>query len=155
MPMTAVEQLAIRVAIEDLNSAFAYYLDHNQVEPLVDLFTADARYIHGERRTEGREALRALFIARTSAGVRTTRHFYSGLRLQVHDERNASGQSVCMLFAANQTPPIGFCAPQLVADFVDRYVREADGRWRIAQRDIERVFAADTEAHSPVTAAQG
>jgi hypothetical protein len=76
--MAAPDQLAIRLAIEDLNAAFTYHLDHNQVEPLVDLFTANARYSHGERRTEGREALRSLFIARTAAGVRTTRHLYSG-----------------------------------------------------------------------------
>ena len=139
--MTAPNPLAIRLAIEDLNAAFAYHLDHNQVEPLVDLFTADGRYYHGERRTEGREALRALFIARIAAG-RTSRHFYSGLRIDIHDERSASGHSVWMAFAANQAPPVGFCTPHLVADFIDRYTLGADGRWRIAQRDIQRVFAA-------------
>ena len=140
--MAAFNRLAIRLAIEDLNAAFTYYLDHDQIEPLVDLFTANARYSHGERRTEGRDALRALFIARTAAGPRTTRHLYSGLRIDIHDERTASGQSVCMAFAANQAPPIGFCTPHLVADFIDRYVLDIDGRWRIEQRDIHRVFAA-------------
>jgi SnoaL-like domain len=140
--MTASDRLTIRLAIEDLNAAFAHHLDHNQVEPLVDLFTADGRYYHGERRTEGREALRALFIARTAAGPRTSRHFYSGLRIDIHDERSASGQSVWMAFAANQAPPVGFCTPHLVADFIDRYVLGTDGRWRIEQRDIQRVFAA-------------
>jgi hypothetical protein len=143
--MPAPNPLAIRLAIEELNTAFAYHLDHNQVEPLVDLFTANARYSHGERRTEGREALRTLFIARSAAGARTTRHFYSGLRVDIHDERSASGQSVWMAFAANQAPPIGFCTPHLVADFIDRYVLDTDGRWRIEQRDIHRIFAASAE----------
>jgi hypothetical protein len=144
--MAAPDQLAIRLAIEDLNAAFTYHLDHNQVEPLVDLFTANARYSHGERRTEGREALRSLFIARTAAGVRTTRHLYSGLRIEIHDAHSASGRSVCMAFAANQVPPIGFCTPNLVADFIDKYVLETDGRWRIEQRDIQRIFAAEGRA---------
>jgi hypothetical protein len=151
--MAAPDRLAIRLAIEELNAAFAYHLDHNQVEPLVDLFTANARYSHGERRTEGREALRALFIARTAAGVRTTRHLYSGLRIHTHDERSASGQSVWMAFAANQAPPIGFCTPHLVADFIDRYVLDTDGRWRIEHRDIQRIFAATAEGHNPVATA--
>ena len=140
--MAAPNHLSIRLAIEELNAAFAYHLDHNHVEPLVDLFTATAVYSHGERRTEGREALRALFIARTAAGVRTTRHLYSGLRIDIHDGRSALGQSVWMAFAANQAPPVGFCTPHLVADFIDRYVLGTDGRWRIEQRDIQRVFAA-------------
>ena len=151
--MTAPDRLAIRLAIEELNAAFAYHLDHNQVEPLVDLFTANARYSHGERRTERREALRTLFTARAAAGPRTTRHFYSGLRIVIHDERSASGQSVWMAFAANQAPPIGFCTPHLVADFIDRYVLGADGRWRIDQRDIQRIFAASSEAHNPAPTA--
>jgi hypothetical protein len=145
--MAVPDRLAIRLAIEDLNAAFAYHLDHNQVEPLVDLFTRNARYSHGERRTEGREALRALFVARTAVGVRTTRHMYSGLRIDIHDERSASGHSVCMAFAANQAPPIGYCTPHLVADFIDRYALEPDGRWRIEQRDIQRVFAAGAQDH--------
>ena len=152
--MAAPDRLAIRLAIEELNAAFAYHLDHNQVEPLVDLFTANARYSHGERRTERREGLRTLFTARTAAGPRTTRHFYSGLRIVIHDERSATGQSVWMAFAANQAPPIGFCTPHLVADFIDRYVLGADGRWRIDQRDIQRIFAASAEAHNPVPKAR-
>jgi|HubBroStandDraft_3_1064219.scaffolds.fasta_scaffold92730_2 hypothetical protein len=152
--MTASEQLTIRLAIADLNSAFIHYLDHNQVEALVDLFTANARYIHGERRAEGREALRALFVARTSAGARTTRHLFSGLQVQIHDELNASGRSVCMSFAANRAPPINFCTPHLVADFIDRYVRGTDGCWRIAQREIQRIFAASSDVYNPAAAAK-
>jgi len=140
--MNERDRLQIRMAIEDLNAAFAYYLDNHQIEPLVDLFAANARYSHGERRTEGRDALRALFVARSASGVRTTRHLYSGLRIDIHDERTASGRSVCMAFAANQAPPIGSCTPNLVADFIDEYVLDVDERWRIEMRHIQRIFAA-------------
>ncbi len=140
--MTLSDRLKVRLAIEELNAAFVFYLDHNKIEPLVDLFTTNALYTHGERRTEGRDALRALFIGRAAAGPRTTRHLYSGLTIDIHDDRNASGRSVCMLFCANQMPPIDFCAPQLVADFIDRYVLDTDGRWRIEWRDIQRIFTA-------------
>ena len=152
MHMTDPDRLTIRIAIEDLNAAFAYYLDHNQVESLVELFTSNACYSHGERRTEGRDALRALFVARTAFGVRTTRHLYSGLRIDIRDERTATGRSVCMAFAANQAPPIGVCMPHLVADFLDEYVLDADGRWRIKKRDIMRIFAASGEVPGNVAA---
>lgn len=42
-------RLADRLAIEELNAAFAYHLDRNQVEPLLDLFTPDALYSNGPR----------------------------------------------------------------------------------------------------------
>ena len=150
--MTETDRLKIRVAIEDLNSAFTYYLDHHQIEPLVELFTATARYSHGERHAEDRDTLRALFLARSASGVRTTRHLYSGLRIAIQDERTAFGQSVCMAFAANQAPPIGFCAPHLVADFIDEYVLDVDERWRIKKRDIRRIFAAGGERSSNLPA---
>jgi hypothetical protein len=47
-----------------------------------------------------------------------------------------------MSFAANQAPPIGFCTPHLVADFIDEYVLDVDARWRIEKRNIQRIFAA-------------
>jgi hypothetical protein len=40
----------IRLAIEDLNSAFAYHLDHGDIDALVALFTVDALYTNGDRR---------------------------------------------------------------------------------------------------------
>jgi hypothetical protein len=150
--MNEADRLKNRMLLEDLNAAFAYYLDHHQIEPLVELFTANARYSHGERLTEGRDALRALFTARCAPVVRTTRHLYSGLRIVIEDERTATGRSVCMAFAANQAPPIGFCTPHLVADFIDEYVLDADGRWRIKKRDIQRIFAASGEVPSTLPA---
>jgi len=36
-----LEKLKIRVALEDLNTAFCYHLDHNEVEALIDLFADD------------------------------------------------------------------------------------------------------------------
>jgi hypothetical protein len=45
-----------------------------------------------------------------------------------------------MSFAQNSLPPIAYSIPFLVADFEDKYRREADGRWRILSREIRPIF---------------
>jgi hypothetical protein len=152
--MTTLDELARvrnRSALQDLNSAFNYCLDHGRIDELADLFTEDAVYTHGERRSVGRRAIHALFQDRLAAGVRTTRHMSTGLMLYFDNPSTARGHSVCMTFAADCPPPISPASPYLVADFEDEYRYCSDGRWRIAVRHIHRIFAA-TGNHGPVGA---
>lgn len=128
-----------RLALEDLNTAFCYLLDNNDVPKLVELFAPDAVYLSGDKRAEGRDQLREYFMARTKNGPRTSRHIYSGLQVQISDENRASGRSVCLSFAQNGLPPLP-PEPFMVADFEDVYVRAASGRWLIAERKILPVF---------------
>jgi ketosteroid isomerase-like protein len=137
--LTNAESLEIRLALEDLNAAFTRHLDHNEIEALAGLFTTDAVYTHGARRSEGRAAIEALFRNRVAKGPRTSRHLYSGLRFTIESATAATGTSVCLSFAADGEPPLP-AKPFLVADFIDRYRRDADGRWRFAARHIERIF---------------
>jgi ketosteroid isomerase-like protein len=140
--MDDLDRLRIRCALEDLNSAFTSHLDHDRIDELVDLFTEDVLYTHGERRSEGRAAVRALFTARAAAGVRTCRHMQTGLRLEIESASRAKGASVCMTFAHDGPPPVTPATPYLVADFEDEYRLCTDGKWRIAVRHIRRIFAA-------------
>lgn len=130
---------AIRVALEDLNAAFTYHLDHGEVDALVALFTEDAVYTHGPRCSNGRAEIAALLRRRSAAGPRTARHIYSGLRFTIESTRRATGTSVCLSFAADGLPPLP-ATPFLVADFEDVYACGDDGRWRFAARRIERIF---------------
>jgi ketosteroid isomerase-like protein len=138
----ASERLRIRLALEDLNTAFAHHLDHGEIEALADLFTEDALYTHGERISRGRAEIEALFRSRAAKGPRTSRHLYSGLRLTIDSATAATGTSVCLSFAADGLPPLP-AKPFLVADFDDRYRLGGDGRWRIASRHIHRVFVGE------------
>jgi len=142
-------QIRIRLALEDLNSAFTHFLDHDRLDELVDLFTEDAVYTHGERRSVGREAVRAVFAARKAGGVRTVRHVASGLRFEILGDSSATGTSVCLTFAYDGPPPVTPATPYLVADFEDEYRRCADGRWRIAVRHIRRIFVAEGNPGPP------
>jgi hypothetical protein len=134
--------IEIRQALEDLNSAFCHHLDHGELVALIDLFCDDAIYSHGTRRSQGRKAIAALFHARQAAGGRTSRHLQCALRLTIVDDDHASGESVCLTFAADHAPPIVPAAPYLVADFRDTYRRCPDSRWRLSSRHIERIFVA-------------
>lgn len=137
------ELARIRQALTDLNNDFCYYLDHGLVDELVDLFSEDTRYSHGDRISNGRHEVRRLFASRSGAKNRTSRHIQSGLRFQISGRFSAAGQSVCLTFGANDQPPISPAAPYLVADFEDEYECCDDGRWRIKKRHIERIFVAD------------
>jgi ketosteroid isomerase-like protein len=137
--MNDVDRLKIRLAIEDLNTAFCRHLDHNEIDQLVALFTEDALYTHGPRRSEGRAEIEDLFRRRTASGARTSRHLYSALTVEIEQPTRARGSSVCLTFGADGEPPLP-AVPLLVADFDDVYVADTDGRWRFAERHIRRVF---------------
>jgi hypothetical protein len=147
--LTALEKLEIRVALEDLNTAFCYHLDHDEVEPLLDLFTDDVYYTHGPRKTNGKAELERIFRGRSAHGPRTSRHLYSGLQVEIESGTRARGTSVCMTFGQGGVPPLSPAVPILVADFEDVYVRGADGRWRFGERHIHRIFV-DSPQSAPL-----
>jgi len=142
--MDEIERIKIRFDIEDLNAAFTYCLDHDRVGELANLFTDDAIYTHGDRHSDGREAIYELFSKRLAAGPRTARHLYSGRRVTIETAKYARGESICLTFGADELPPISPAIPYLVADFSDRYVLCADNKWRIKQRNISRIFMAES-----------
>jgi hypothetical protein len=137
-----VVDIEIRLALQDLNSDFCHHLDHGNIDELVDLFCKDALYSHGDRVSHGTVEIRGLFQSRGSAVVRTSRHMQTGLRLNIESALRATGESVCMTFAANASAPVSPASPFLVADFIDEYKYCRDGRWRILKRHIERIFTA-------------
>ncbi|SHO43826.1 nuclear transport factor 2 family protein [Desulfopila aestuarii] len=137
-----LERLETRLAIESLNADFCHYLDCNMIDELVELFTEEARYSHGLRRSCGRDEIRRLFTDRTRKGERTSRHMQTGLKITMRSPVEADGRSVCMTFACDGLPPISPATPFLVADFIDEYQYCSDGRWRIRKRHIERIFTA-------------
>jgi hypothetical protein len=141
-PVSDVERLTIRVALEDLNTAFCHHLDHNEVDALLELFVDDVYYTHGSRASRGKAELAEVFRSRSATETRTARHLYSGLKLDIESATRARGTSVCMTFAAYGEPPLSPAIPTLVADFVDEYLRGDDGRWRFKERHIHRIFVA-------------
>ena len=140
--LTELERLAIRVALEDLNTAFCYHLDHDDVDSLLELFAEDVHYTHGSRVSRSKAELAQVFRGRSATQKRTSRHLYSGLKLDIESATQARGTSVCMTFGQYGEPPLTPAVPTLVADFVDAYVRGDNGKWRFKERHIHRIFVA-------------
>jgi SnoaL-like domain len=141
-PLTEIDRLKIRIALEDLNTAFCYHLDHNDVDALLELFVDDVYYTHGSRVSRGRAELEQVFRSRSATNPRTSRHLYSGLKLEIDSATHARGTSVSLTFGQYGEPPLSPAIPTLVADFVDEYVCGDDGRWRFKERHIHRIFVA-------------
>ena len=139
--LEAASTLAPRIAIEELNAAFARCLDHAAYDDLGDLFSEDARYSSGPRTMEGRNAIVQSFVTRAQkGGPRTTRHLFSGLSVHFEGSSLARGHSVWISYACNTPAPVEEVTPFVVADFEDVYVLEVDGHWRIQERVIRPVF---------------
>jgi SnoaL-like protein len=138
--MNRLDRLADILAIQELNNSFAYHLDHDEIEPLVALFSPNAHYSNGLRMSRGRAEIEAFYRSRTAHGVRTARHMYSGLRIVFEGADRARATSVWLSFAQNSAPPIDYSIPYLVADFEDVYERGDDGEWRILSRHIRPIF---------------
>jgi len=147
--LTDLERLTIRAALEDLNTAFCHHLDHDDVDALLELFVDDVYYTHGSRVSRGKAELQEVFRGRSATEKRTARHLYSGLKLEIESATRARGTCVCMTFADYGEPPLSPAIPTLVADFVDEYARGGDGRWRIKERHIHRIFV-DPKNTGPV-----
>jgi len=128
-----------RLAIRELNDAFAHALDHGKLDLFVSLFTDDVFYRNGERRLKGRQELEEFFRARAASG-RLSRHFYSGLVLEFTGPDEATGHSSWLTFAGSGEPPIEGTEPFVIGDVRDSYRRDADGCWQFAAREIDAVF---------------
>ena len=91
--LSDLERLQIRVALEDLNTAFCYHLDHDDVDALLELFVDDVYYTHGSRVSRSKAELEQVFRSRSGAQPRTSRHLYSGLKLDIESATRARGTS--------------------------------------------------------------
>jgi ketosteroid isomerase-like protein len=144
--MTRQEELMLRLEIERLNAEFAYLIDHDQSEKVADLFTADGVYGRstGER-SVGREAIRATYRRRASHGLRTARHLFSNLRLEVESDDRVRGTIILTLFAEDGPPPHP-ALPMIVADYDDIYERTPEGVWLYRERIITWLFQREGAA---------
>jgi hypothetical protein len=135
----AKDRMADRLALRELNDAFAHGLDHNDVDFFLSIFTEDVKYRNGERRLAGRAEMEPFFRARAAAG-RVSRHFWSGLRVDFISDSEARGSVNYMTFAGEGPLPVESTLPFVVSDVRDLYRKQGDGRWLIAEREIDAVF---------------
>ena len=133
-------QLTERQALKDLVDTFSNLADDKKVAEQMPLFTENARvttYIGGELFADmhGRAEIEKVF---------------SDFLANFHTVYHLNGQHTVTFTGANEAEAINYCAVKLVGEeegrqmlhdhsvrYRDRYVKEADGKWRIAVRVAE------------------
>lgn len=136
-----------RAELEELVIEFAHRVDHGPVDTVADLFAPDGWYGWGpDKRSTGRDDIRAAYRGRAAAGQRTARHLMTNLRLKEIDATHWAGQSIMLIFAENGPPPHP-ATPLLVADVDDVFALH-EGRWLFQSRQLTDLF--NDPARTPV-----
>ena len=153
----AISTALLRAEIDAVLADWAWHLDHGDYAALVELFTENALFITGAVELRGRPAIKNRYTERLV--VRSTRHTYSGLRVEpVAEDSSAAAdgrpalvraRSTWVNFAVNAPAPADDVGVYLVADFDDVLTWCDDDRWRISERRIIPVFR--DPARAPVT----
>lgn len=141
----------LRAEVDAVLADWAWHLDHGDYDAVAELFTDDALFITGAVELRGRSAIKNRYKERVL--VRSTRHFYSGLRVDPLDGGADDGRpsgvrawSTWANFAVNAPAPVDDVGVYLVADFYDVLTWCDDARLRISERRIIPVFRDPSRA---------
>ena len=126
-----MNRLEDRIALEDLASVYAYYLDTFQIEEALRLFTDDAVFDEsgvGLGRHEGKEAIRRFFLA-IKAGMSSLSHCNSNFVLRRLDVESAE----TLMYSTFKGVTADGKAMDVVFYYIDQYVKR-EGNWLFESR---------------------
>ncbi|MDI3402356.1 nuclear transport factor 2 family protein [Streptomyces cavernicola] len=145
LTLTPLDQLLAERACERLIVDFVHRLDLGEPSSVAELFTPDGvwHWPHGERRIEGREALRAYFASRPAD--RLSRRLMTNILVTVESATTARAVSYLTTFRVDGYSG-GMVEPRLptnVGHYEDTF-RNVDGVWLLATRTVFLPFGAAT-----------
>jgi len=136
---SAAELAAVAACTAVLN-AYADWIDEGHASRVVDLFTEDAVFEAGPLTLSGRAQLVAAFTAREADATRRTRHLVLNPSYAGAEDGVLEVRSILLLFVLDATAdPALPLEPRALVHCVDRMMRGADARWRIARRSLQLV----------------
>jgi hypothetical protein len=140
-----LDRLLAERACERLVIDFVRRLDLGDPATVADLFTADGRWEwpHGDRRVEGREALRAYFGSRPAD--RLSRRVMTNILVTLDSPVTASATSYLTTYRVDGYDG-GMVPPRLPANvghYEDSF-RQVDGVWLLATRTVFLPFGGET-----------
>jgi hypothetical protein len=150
--LAALDRLLAERACERLIIDFVHRLDLGDPSSVADLFTADGvwEWPYGDRRIEGREALRAYFGSRPAD--RLSRRLITNVLVNITSASTASATSYLATYRVDGYTG-GMLPPRLPANvghYEDTF-RKVDGRWLLATRTTVLPFGGATERLSGPT----
>ncbi|GAA1120341.1 nuclear transport factor 2 family protein [Kitasatospora arboriphila] len=145
-----LDRLLAEHACERLLIDFLHRLDLGEPGTVAELFTPDGvwEWPAGERRIEGRDALRGYFASRPAD--RLSRRLCSNVLVDVHSPTTATATSYFATYrvdgwTGDMLPPR---LPVNVGHYEDTF-RRTDGRWLLATRTVHLPFGGPTERLRP------
>ncbi|MFE7670887.1 nuclear transport factor 2 family protein [Streptomyces albidoflavus] len=149
-PADPVEHLLAERACERLIVEFGQRLDLGNPGDVAELCTEDAvwEWPAGERRIEGRAALRAYFAGRPAD--RLSRRIASNILVTVTSGTTATATSYFTTYRVDGHTggPVPARPPVQVGHYEDTFHR-AEGHWRLAHRTLFLAFAGPTDRLPP------
>ncbi|MFF2747487.1 nuclear transport factor 2 family protein [Kitasatospora sp. NPDC058048] len=141
-----VERMLAERACERIIVDFIHRLDLGDPSSVAELFTSDGfwHWPYGDRRIEGREALRCYFASRPAD--RLSRRLMTNILVTVESETTARAVSYLTTYRVDGYAG-GMIEPRLPANvghYEDTF-RKIDGAWLLAGRTVFLPFGADTE----------
>ncbi|MFC1431852.1 nuclear transport factor 2 family protein [Streptacidiphilus sp. N1-3] len=145
-----IERMLAERACERIIVDFIHRLDLGEPGSVADLFTPDGvwHWPGGDRRIEGRKALRAYFASRPSD--RLSRRLMTNLLVTVESATAARAVSYLTTYRVDGYTG-GMIEPRLpvnVGHYEDTF-RAVDGRWLLATRTVFLPFGTNTERIQP------
>ena len=127
-------------SIEELLTNFAWHADRGEGAALGALFAMDAVLTVGGQSHHGPTQIAADCDRRASVTGRKVRHVWSNLKVLEQRDGEICTVAIQLTFEQGSGP----AKTQVrVNDLRDRFVKEADGAWRFAERTIERAMALE------------
>lgn len=144
--MLSVERMLAERACERIIVDFIHRLDLDEPSSVAELFTHDGvwHWPFGDRRIEGREALRAYFASRPAD--RLSRRLMTNILVTVESEATARAVSYLTTYRVDGYSG-GMIEPRLptnVGHYEDLF-RKIDGAWFLATRTVFLPFGGETE----------
>ncbi|MCX4751117.1 nuclear transport factor 2 family protein [Kitasatospora sp. NBC_01287] len=141
-----IDRMLAERACERIIVDFIHRLDLGEPGSVAELFTPDGswHWPHGDRRIEGREALRAYFASRPAD--RLSRRLMTNVLVTVESATSARAVSYLTTYRVDGYVG-GMIEPRLPANvghYEDTF-RTVDGRWYLATRTVFLPFGTDTE----------
>jgi hypothetical protein len=134
------EQMLIEWQLTGLSQRFAYFLDNNDFDNMISLFTPDGVFDRGGAPLRGHEAIRTVMRERPAL---TTRHLLTNFYFPQVTADSATGVVGSLVFhgpVAEVEGPVQYATEHgRVLEFHDRYAHTQEG-WRLESRRVRPIF---------------
>lgn len=134
---------AIERDCQRLVAAYARFIDINETDRLMALFTPDAMVQFGDRAFEGIEAVRGMYAALAQRNTGAMAHVTTNVWIEPIDADTARGGAYYSAFwgqvPAGETGPAKH-AGGLIGRYSDEFRKTPDG-WRFSRRTGENILA--------------